>query len=312
MPTMFYKFAGFLMLIGSSAAGLSVLYLGLNEYIRTRDKRLTGILVYILFINLMHVSAFLALSRYGVIFDIGRIDNPVIVFNVIVRTSALFTLPFFIHCVCPFRKNHRMTLLFLFLWLSLMAAIFTGIIPAGEFQNRVIRIIMFLPGIYTSLYGAAALSRIPRDLFKQSRDLLYALSTAGVFLLLVPFLLTMDFILIPLGLLPDHYQTFPFLALLTNAGFLVAAMIHRKWIPWPELVALLNREPLPATADTRFANRNLSPREAEIARLLADSVPNREIAARLGISESTAKTHIRHIYEKLGVNRRSDLAALAE
>ena len=49
----------------------------------------------------------------------------------------------------------------------------------------------------------------------------------------------------------------------------------------------------------------LSPREAEILQLLADGLGVGPIARRLFISESTAKTHISKIYEKLGAANRA-------
>ncbi|MEU3452738.1 response regulator transcription factor [Micromonospora sp. NPDC006766] len=55
----------------------------------------------------------------------------------------------------------------------------------------------------------------------------------------------------------------------------------------------------------------LSARELEILRLIADGATNREAAARLFISEATVKTHVLHIYTKLGVNDRAAAVAVA-
>jgi DNA-binding CsgD family transcriptional regulator len=54
----------------------------------------------------------------------------------------------------------------------------------------------------------------------------------------------------------------------------------------------------------------LSPRELEVLSLVATGSANRETAARLFISEATVKTHLLHIYAKLGVTDRA--AAVAE
>ena len=53
----------------------------------------------------------------------------------------------------------------------------------------------------------------------------------------------------------------------------------------------------------------LSDRELEILRLIADGSTNREAAARLFISEATIKTHVLHVYAKLGVNDRAAAVA---
>jgi DNA-binding CsgD family transcriptional regulator/DNA-binding beta-propeller fold protein YncE len=52
----------------------------------------------------------------------------------------------------------------------------------------------------------------------------------------------------------------------------------------------------------------LSRRELEIARLVAEGLTNREIAARLFISERTVDGHLEHVREKLGVNTRAQVA----
>ncbi|GIH98421.1 DNA-binding response regulator [Planobispora takensis] len=55
----------------------------------------------------------------------------------------------------------------------------------------------------------------------------------------------------------------------------------------------------------------LSARELEILHLIADGATNREVAVRLFISEATVKSHVLHIYAKLGVNDRAAAVAVA-
>jgi DNA-binding CsgD family transcriptional regulator/DNA-binding beta-propeller fold protein YncE len=53
----------------------------------------------------------------------------------------------------------------------------------------------------------------------------------------------------------------------------------------------------------------LSRRELEVARLVAEGLTNRDIAARLFVSERTVDGHLEHVREKLGVNSRAQVAA---
>lgn len=55
----------------------------------------------------------------------------------------------------------------------------------------------------------------------------------------------------------------------------------------------------------------LSARELEVLDLIAQGTTNREVAARLFISEATVKSHLLHIYAKLGVNDRAAAVAAA-
>ncbi len=54
----------------------------------------------------------------------------------------------------------------------------------------------------------------------------------------------------------------------------------------------------------------LSERELDVLRLVADGASNRDAAARLFISEASIKTHLQHVFDKLGVRDRA--AAVAE
>jgi DNA-binding NarL/FixJ family response regulator len=77
----------------------------------------------------------------------------------------------------------------------------------------------------------------------------------------------------------------------------------------PELVLALADEL--STARVRDVSaQTLTEREIEVLQLLAFGYTNRDIAGRLFISPDTVKTHLEHIYQKLGANDRT--AAVAE
>lgn len=59
------------------------------------------------------------------------------------------------------------------------------------------------------------------------------------------------------------------------------------------------------------AGPKLSPREREVLELLVDGLAISQIARRLYISESTAKTHVANIYEKLGAGNRAQAVMAA-
>ena len=59
------------------------------------------------------------------------------------------------------------------------------------------------------------------------------------------------------------------------------------------------------------ASEPLSQRELEVLELIARGSTNREAAKQLFISEATVKTHLLHVYAKLGVNDRAAAVATA-
>jgi LuxR family maltose regulon positive regulatory protein len=62
--------------------------------------------------------------------------------------------------------------------------------------------------------------------------------------------------------------------------------------------------PAPAEVASLVLATEISPREEETLRLLAQGLDNKAIAAYLIVSDSTVRTHLRHIYSKLGVTSR--------
>lgn len=76
--------------------------------------------------------------------------------------------------------------------------------------------------------------------------------------------------------------------------------------------ALARAEGIPTGSGLRaeMAELKLSVRELEIARMVADDFGDKEIAWRLGVEISTVRTHLKRIFAKLGVRRRSGVATL--
>jgi ATP/maltotriose-dependent transcriptional regulator MalT len=62
--------------------------------------------------------------------------------------------------------------------------------------------------------------------------------------------------------------------------------------------------------DGARTSHGLSAREAEVMSLIADGRTNGQIAEHLFLAEKTVKNHVRRIYAKLGVGRRTDAITL--
>jgi len=65
------------------------------------------------------------------------------------------------------------------------------------------------------------------------------------------------------------------------------------------------------SSKTAIAPVKLSPRELEVLQLVVDGQSNPEIAATLYLSLGTVKTHLRSIFNKLGVEHRLQAAVFA-
>jgi DNA-binding CsgD family transcriptional regulator len=78
--------------------------------------------------------------------------------------------------------------------------------------------------------------------------------------------------------------------------------LHLWREPIPELTPSSGDAPAAPSAD------GLTQREREVALLVADGLRSREVAERLGIASQTVKSHLKTIFDKLGVRNRVELA----
>jgi DNA-binding NarL/FixJ family response regulator len=78
-------------------------------------------------------------------------------------------------------------------------------------------------------------------------------------------------------------------------------------VPFSEWIGQLQAQLTAAPA----GGSPLSPRELEVARLVAQGLTNKQIGQTLYVSERTAENHVQHILAKLGLRNRSQIAAWA-
>jgi len=72
------------------------------------------------------------------------------------------------------------------------------------------------------------------------------------------------------------------------------------------LIAAPDGRPLADEGDADVAEEPLTRREVDVLELLAEGLPNKAIALRLGISDQTVKFHVSSICGKLGAANRTD------
>lgn len=89
----------------------------------------------------------------------------------------------------------------------------------------------------------------------------------------------------------------------------LARVLAGEQVIAPDLLSRGNDEAARRAAPSPFAV--LTPRERTIVALAMRGTRNRDIAARLGITEGTVKVYLHALYQKLGVDNRTELAVLA-
>ncbi len=84
-----------------------------------------------------------------------------------------------------------------------------------------------------------------------------------------------------------------------------------QWVEKRSVQAALEKV-LRREAGAREAASELTPREIELIRMVAEGLRNREIGERLGITEGTVKAHLHNVYKKLHLETRVAVRRYAE
>ncbi len=63
---------------------------------------------------------------------------------------------------------------------------------------------------------------------------------------------------------------------------------------------------------SKLESLGITPRELEILELIAEGLSNKEIAARVYVSENTVKTHSSRVFDKLGARRRTQAVQMGK
>jgi len=99
-------------------------------------------------------------------------------------------------------------------------------------------------------------------------------------------------------------------AVFAGLGIWLGGTITRKK---PEVVVREVRIEGPFVLDeARVRELQVTPRELEILGLIAEGLSNKEIAARVFVSENTVKTHASRVFDKLGARRRTEAVQLGK
>jgi DNA-binding CsgD family transcriptional regulator len=91
---------------------------------------------------------------------------------------------------------------------------------------------------------------------------------------------------------------------LTLAVEQFTALGARLWTDWAR--ARLRSE----TAEQPVSRHGLTPREEQVARLVASGASNKDVAGTLYVNAKTVEYHLANVYRKLGVRTRTELALL--
>lgn len=97
-------------------------------------------------------------------------------------------------------------------------------------------------------------------------------------------------------------------------GYVLKSMVRKELLDVIRLVHA-GKTRIPASVAEQiaehFGGENLTPREIEVLKLVAEGQRNKQIAYQLGITEETVKVHIKNILSKLEANDRTHAVTIA-
>jgi DNA-binding NarL/FixJ family response regulator len=104
------------------------------------------------------------------------------------------------------------------------------------------------------------------------------------------------------GLLPRDANASEIIAAVTAA----AAGLVSVPAEWMSAIHDVLRAERAASSSVAAVDRSLTPRELEVLRMIADGLGNKQIAARLAISEHTVKFHVGSVFAKIHASTRAE------
>lgn len=308
-----YDFFSIIVLLTSTGFGISVIFLLVREYLQDRNPQVWGIIAYLLSLICIHLVSFLALKINGELPSFGDRSNLLSLLSLISRGSMFLSVPFFIHSLYPNEWSGKLQWFFNMVGILFIVFKLIGIFP--ELPGFSIGSYIFLTvcGTYAIIYGSISALKISSSIFKKTKEYIYSLAAMIVFLFTVPFMLTADFSLIPLGILEGKFYIMPYHALGISLAFFLVS-ISRKWT-WmkdlpPSMLVEIRGEGIGERVEELLHKKGLSPRELEVFPYLVEDHSYKEIADLLCISPATVKTHALNIYRKLDVKKKSQLRDL--
>ena len=95
----------------------------------------------------------------------------------------------------------------------------------------------------------------------------------------------------------------------------IAALVEADPRVWSTMAALIDQRlrntRLPSTVSRPRGQRSLTRREQHVLRGVFDGLTNKQIAARLGVSEGAVKARLQHVFRKTHVRTRAQLVRVA-
>jgi DNA-binding CsgD family transcriptional regulator len=273
-----------------------------------KNKKAGGIFFYMTTLYSIHLVSFLNVLYYGKLPLFERPDNILSFLFIISRFTLFVSVPAFIHGLFPYNWAKKVHITCIVFGLGLFVTSLLEIMPAVGYTIAVYSILIVL-GVYAILYGFISSLHFPGSRFRSSKEFQYALVALGSFLISIPFMIPMDFTLIPQGFLDGHYYLFRYHSLLSICGFFCIGIINRgHWLNQGQPKEEISHRVILATDVIK--DNELTKREAQIYLLLLEHKSYKEITDTLGISVPTAKTHILNLYRKLNINKKSELPGL--